>query len=81
MEAEDKCLYLRPFFKGRTLNPTLRKVTIDTKMAVTRLQRKDRKNRTRENNKNQVLKQITATPVIKNIDIEAIKAEFAAKKA
>ena len=48
-------------------------------MAVTRLKRKDRRNLASANNRIAYLKFLTATPVIKNVDIEAIKAEFAAK--
>lgn len=47
------------------------------KMAVTRLKRKDRKNKARANNKQRIIKQRLATPVIKNVDVEALKAQFA----
>lgn len=54
-------------------------------MAVTRLKRKDRKNKARQNNKQRVIKQLLSTPVIKNVDVEALKAQFTtaapAKKA
>jgi hypothetical protein len=49
-------------------------------MTVTRLQRKDRKNRARAVNKKVIIKQLLVKPVIKKIDIEAIKKEFEAKK-
>ncbi|PSR52899.1 hypothetical protein AHMF7605_04840 [Adhaeribacter arboris] len=45
-------------------------------MAVTRLKRKDRKNKARANNKQRIIKQLLATPVIKNVDVEALKAQF-----
>ncbi|WP_026464754.1 hypothetical protein [Adhaeribacter aquaticus] len=45
-------------------------------MAVTRLKRKHRKNIARANNKQRVIKQLLATPVIKNVDIEELKAQF-----
>ncbi|WP_198001445.1 hypothetical protein [Nibribacter ruber] len=45
-------------------------------MAVTRLKRKDRKNKARQNNKQRVIKQLLMTPVIKNVDIEELKARF-----
>lgn len=45
-------------------------------MTVTRLKRKDRKNKARANNKQRRIKQLLATPVIKNVDIEALKAQF-----
>lgn len=45
-------------------------------MAITRLKRKHRKNIARANNKQRVIKQLLATPVIKNVDIEELKAQF-----
>jgi hypothetical protein len=48
-------------------------------MAVTRLKRKDRRNRAVATNRVERIKQLTKLPVIKNIDVDAIKAEFAAK--
>lgn len=45
-------------------------------MTVTRLNRKDRKNKARANNKQRRIKQLLATPVIKNVDVEALKAQF-----
>jgi hypothetical protein len=45
-------------------------------MAVTRLKRKHRKNIARANNKQRVIKQLLSTPVIKNVDIEELKAQF-----
>ncbi|ALJ00362.1 hypothetical protein [Rufibacter tibetensis] len=45
-------------------------------MAVTRLKRKDRKNKARQNNKQRIIKQLLSTPVIKNVDIEELKARF-----
>lgn len=50
-------------------------------MAVTQLARKGRVNKTRSTQRKALIKLLTATPVIKNVDIEAIKLEFAAKKA
>ncbi|QMU28517.1 hypothetical protein [Adhaeribacter radiodurans] len=47
-------------------------------MAVTRLKRKDRKNKARANNKQRIIKQLLATPVIKNVDVDALKAQFSA---
>ncbi|MEY2793667.1 MAG: hypothetical protein RJA76_1659 [Bacteroidota bacterium] len=46
-------------------------------MAVTRLKRKDRRNKAVANNKVAAIKRLTQTPEIKLIDIEAIKASFA----
>ena len=48
-------------------------------MAVTRLKRKNRKDKAKSAVRRQSLKIQNAKPVIKNIDIEAIKAEFKAK--
>ncbi|WP_205503193.1 hypothetical protein [Rufibacter psychrotolerans] len=50
-------------------------------MAVTRLKRKDRKNKARQNNKVRVIKQLLTTPVIKNVDVEELKARFATAPA
>jgi len=50
-------------------------------MAVTQLARKGRVNKTRARQRQQLIKLLSAQPVIKNVDIEAIKQEFAAKKA
>jgi ribosomal protein L12E/L44/L45/RPP1/RPP2 len=50
-------------------------------MAVTRLKRKHRKNIARANNKQRVIKQLLSTPVIKNVDVEELKAQFAQKAA
>lgn len=50
-------------------------------MAVTRLKRKDRRNKAIATNKINAIKHLTQTPEIKLVDIEAIKAEFAAKAA
>jgi hypothetical protein len=51
------------------------------KMAVTQLQRKDRKNKARAVNRKVVIKQSLRTPTIKKVDVEAIKQQFADKKA
>ncbi len=48
-------------------------------MAVTRLKRKERKNRAVANNKQAAIKDLTKKPVIRNVDVEAIKKEFAEK--
>ena len=45
-------------------------------MAITRLKRKDRKNKARANNRQRIIKQLLTTPVIKNVDVEALKAQF-----
>ncbi|GGK70494.1 hypothetical protein ACD591_04085 [Rufibacter glacialis] len=50
-------------------------------MAVTRLKRKDRKNKARQNNKQRIIKQLLSTPVIKNVDVEELKARFASAPA
>ena len=50
-------------------------------MAVTRLKRKNRKDKAKSAVRRQTLKIQNAKPVIKKIDIEAIKEEFKAKAA
>ena len=50
-------------------------------MAVTRLKRKHRKNIARANNKQRVIKQLLSTPVIKNVDVEELKAQFTQQAA
>ncbi|MES2389509.1 MAG: hypothetical protein V4543_16010 [Bacteroidota bacterium] len=47
-------------------------------MAVTRLKRKERRNRAVSTNRVARIKQLTSVPVIKNVDIEEIKKSFAA---
>ena len=46
-------------------------------MGVTRLKRKDRRNKSKANNRVSRIKQLIAKPVIKNVDVEEIKASFA----
>jgi len=50
-------------------------------MAVTRLKRKGRKDKSKSAVRRQGLKIQNFQPVIKNVDIEKIKEEFKAKKA
>ena len=45
-------------------------------MSVTRLKRKHRKNIARANNKQHIIKNLLRTPVLKNVDIEELKAQF-----
>ncbi|MBO0359650.1 hypothetical protein J0X19_16945 [Hymenobacter sp. BT186] len=45
-------------------------------MSATRLKRKHRKNIARANNKQTIIKQLLLTPVLKNVDIEELKARF-----
>lgn len=47
----------------------------------TELKRKDRKNKARANNKVAKIKELLRRPEIRNVDVEAIKASFAEKKA
>jgi hypothetical protein len=49
-------------------------------MAITRIQRKLRKNRKVSNLRKQNIKLLTATPVIKKITVEELKKEIAASK-
>ena len=46
-------------------------------MAVTRLERKGRKNKSRAKARVATIKRLNQAPVLKNVDVEAIKAEFA----
>ena len=50
-------------------------------MASTRLQRKARRNKARAKKKVATIQRLNQKPVIKNVDIEEIKKEFAQKKA
>jgi hypothetical protein len=45
-------------------------------MAVTRLERKGRVNKARAKNRKAEIKHLCATPVIKKVDIEELKASF-----
>jgi hypothetical protein len=53
----------------------------DSIMAVTRLKRKNRKDRAKSARRRQSLKIQNFQPVAKGVDIEKIKEEFKAKKA
>ncbi len=48
-------------------------------MGVTRLKRKDRRNSAKANKRVADIKRISAKPVIKNVDVEALKASFTQK--
>ncbi len=48
-------------------------------MAVTRLERKGKKNKIRAKVRQQRIKELTTLPPVKNVDVEKIKAEFAEK--
>ena len=50
-------------------------------MAVTRLERKGRRNVSKAKRAKQVIKSLNYKPVIKNVDVDAIKKEFAKKPA
>jgi hypothetical protein len=62
--------------KALTLHKNLKNII---KMAVTRLERKGKRNKAIAKNKIAHVKHLNWKPVIKQVDIEAIKAEFAAK--
>ena len=47
-------------------------------MTVTRLKRKHRKNIARANNKQHIIKELLRTPVLKNVDLDELKARFPA---
>ena len=48
-------------------------------MAITRLQRRQKKNRLNSIKKQQIIKDLLSRPVIKNIDVEALRSEFEKK--
>lgn len=48
-------------------------------MAITRLQRRQKKNRLNSIKKQQTIKDLLSRPVIKNIDVEALRSEFEKK--
>lgn len=48
-------------------------------MAVTRLKRKAKRNKTKAAVRQANIKRLNTKPVIKSVDVEAIKAEFAGK--
>jgi hypothetical protein len=50
-------------------------------MGVSVLKRKDRKNKARPANHKELTKQLLWKPIIRRVDVDAIKAEFAAKAA
>ena len=50
-------------------------------MAVTRLERKGRKNKNVAKKRVNTMKRLSTKPVIKNVDVDAIKAEFEAAAA
>ena len=50
-------------------------------MAVTRLERKGRKNKSVAKRKTANIKRLSAAPVIKKVDVNQIKAEFRSQKA
>jgi len=50
-------------------------------MAVTRLERKGRKNKNVAKNRVATIQRLSFVPVIKNVDVDAIKKEFDAMKA
>ena len=49
-------------------------------MAVTRLERKGRKNKNVAKKRVALIQRLSFVPVIKNVDVDAIKKEFDAKK-
>jgi hypothetical protein len=58
-----------------------RQFQLNKVMGVTELKRKGRRNRAIANNKTNAIKQLLRKPIIKNVDVDAIKASFAEKKA
>jgi len=50
------------------------------KMGVTELKRKSRRNKAVANNRTATIKNLLRKPEVRNVDVEAIKAQFEAKK-
>lgn len=50
-------------------------------MAVTRLKRKGAKNKSRAKTRTKTIQRLNAKPVYKNVDVEAVKAEWAGEPA
>lgn len=74
-----RCCYAKnPYFCG--LIQKTERVKHDSIMGVTELKRKGRRNRAIANNKVNAIKQLLRKPIIKNVDVAAIKASFAEKK-
>ena len=48
-------------------------------MTITRLERKGLRNVSRAKRKKQIIKSLSKIPVIKNVDVDAIKKEFVSK--
>jgi len=48
-------------------------------MTITRLERKGLRNVSRAKRKKQIIKSLSKIPVIKNVDVDAIKKEFDSK--
>jgi hypothetical protein len=49
-------------------------------MAVTRLKRKGLRNKLKAQKRNQRIKELNKQPPIRNVDVEALKAQFEKKK-
>lgn len=67
--------------KSRKYLLFLRSLLTEKAMAVTRLKRKNRKDKAKSAVRRQSLKLQNFKPVIKTVDVEKIKEEFKAKKA
>jgi hypothetical protein len=63
--------------KNPTFAPQFKIIKV---MGVTQFKRKALRNAAAGDNYQKALKRLTTKPPMKNVDIEAIKAEFAAKK-
>ena len=67
--SKGKAVFLRLYLPESHIAPVL--------MSVTRLKRKHRKNIARANNETAKIKNLLRTPVLKNVDIDELKARFA----
>jgi hypothetical protein len=78
--AYRKIEHFYPFcLKNSNSGLFLQSFLIQTAMAVTRLKRKNRKDKAKSAVRRQTLKIQNFKPVIKNVDVEKIKDEFKAK--
>ena len=69
--------FCRPYWNNKAALPYLHPEKI-TDMGVTRLKRKDRRNKAVANARVKRIKQLTLTPVIKKVDVEELKKSFSA---
>lgn len=79
-KGRDRYRFIRKnaIFAVRKSEPSF--ITYNTVMGITELKRKGRRNRAIANNKTNAIKQLLRRPIIRNVDVDAIKASFDEKK-